>query len=181
MKTKTIEVHLKALCRFLALIYLFCVLEVYAQKATVVIFMAEDCPVSLSQSVELKALEVEFADQIDFTYLFPISSDMEAVAAFMDRADLYGSWAIEGAFERAKKLKATTMPEALLFGHSGQLTYQGRIDNSFSKIGQRNRGERVRDLQLAMKRTVDDPGAFLVRTQPVGCLLPLQKIKEPKK
>jgi hypothetical protein len=73
------------------------------------------------------------------------------------------------------------MPEALLFSHSGQLTYQGRIDNSFSKIGQRNRGERIRDLQLAMQRTLDDPGTFLVRTQAVGCLLPLQKIEESNK
>jgi hypothetical protein len=167
--------------RVFALICLFCVLEVCAQRAKVVILMAEDCPVSLSQSVELNALENEFADRIDFSYLFPISSDNEAVTAFMHRAGLHGTWSIEGAFERAKDLKATTMPEALLFSHSGQLTYQGRIDNSFSKIGQRNRGKRIRDLQSAMQRTIDDPGAFLVRTQPVGCLLPLQKIEESNK
>ena len=167
--------------RVLVLICLFCVLELSAQKAKVVILMAEDCPVCLSQSVELYALENEFADRIDFNYLFPISADYEAVTAFMDRAGLHGTWSIEGAFERAKELKATTMPEALLFSRSGQLTYQGRIDNSFSKIGQRNRGERIRDLQLAMQRTLNDPGTFLVRTQAVGCLLPLQKIEESNK
>jgi hypothetical protein len=34
---------------------------------------------------------------------------------------------------------------------------------------------------LAMQRTLDDPGTFLVRTQAVGCLLPLQKIEESNK
>ena len=171
------EVHLRMLYRILILMCLFSALDVFGQRTFVVVLMSEDCPVSLSQSVELNALEKEFADRIDFTYLFPISTDHEAVRAFMTKAGLHGSWVIEGAFERAKELRATTMPEALLFSRTGQITYRGRIDNSFSKIGQRNRGTRSRDLRLAMQRTLDDPGTFMVRTQPVGCLLPLHKIE----
>lgn len=150
--------------------------QVQAQNPTVEIFLSEDCPISLSQSVELRQLEADYAEKVDFVYRFPMSVDEEAVKEFMRKAQLNAPFTMEGAFERAKEIGATTMPEVFLYNAEGMLTYRGRIDNSFAKVSQRNRGKQVRELHLAIERVLNDPGTFFIANEAVGCLISDKKV-----
>lgn len=144
----------------------------WAQKGQVIIFLSEDCPVSLSQSVEIRTLEGQFGEDYDFTYAFPISKRQSEVEEFLQKAQLSGDVVLEGALERAHELQATTLPEAFVFNTQDELVYRGRIDNSFARIGKRNRGDRIRDLFHALYDNLRYPHMSLRVTEPVGCLIP---------
>lgn len=163
--------------KFLSLTLLLWMLpaSMKAQSSEVWIFLAEDCPVSLSQSLELKALEDQFGSQFTFVYAFPISSDEAAVDAFLTKAKLNGRVLLEGAWEQAHAWGATTMPEAFVFDATGRKVYQGRIDNSFSQIGQRQRGKVVRDLYELLSDLMQNAPIAFRQTAPVGCLIPTTK------
>lgn len=145
------------------------------QSAEVWVFLSEDCPVSLSQSLELKALEDQFGSQYTFVYAFPISSDETAIQAFLNKAKLNGKVMITGAWEQAHAWGATTMPEAFVYDATGRKVYQGRIDNSFSQIGQRQRGKVVRDLYELLSDLMQNAPIAFRQTAPVGCLIPTTK------
>ena len=148
-----------------------------AQEREVWVFLSEDCPVSLSQSLELSDVEEAFGHKFAFHYAFPIAQDESAVRAFMQKAALKGvECLIEGAFDKAKALEATTMPEVFVFNAAGRLVYRGRIDNSFARVGQRNRGERIRELYEVLRQCLEDDDILYRENKAVGCLIPEHKI-----
>lgn len=163
--------------RLLPLLLLFEMLSISlkAQSSEVWVFLSEDCPVSLSQSLELRALEEQFGSQFSFVYAFPISSDVAAVNTFVKKANLKGKILLEGAWEQAMAWGATTMPEVFVFDADGRKVYQGRIDNSFSQIGQRQRGVIVRDVYDVLTDVLRNVPIAFRQTAAVGCLIPQKK------
>jgi hypothetical protein len=163
--------------RFTLLVYgLIVSLLTFGQKREVIIFLSEDCPISLSQSVELRDIESQFGEAFHFVYYFPISSSEKEVVEFINKAQLKGDIIIDGAWEKSQELGATTVPEVFVYSDKKRLVYRGRIDNSFAQIGQRNRTNRERDLYTAMQECLTLSQMAFRQTDPVGCYIPKVKI-----
>jgi len=141
----------------------------------VLVFLSPDCPISISQSLELKALEEEFKTQVEFTYYFPLSEKEKGEnREFLVKMGLNEKAIGTQAWEKSQELKATTMPEVFVFKEE-RLAYRGRIDNSFVALGKRRRAGIERELYLILTELNSAPFRSFESTPPIGCLIPTKK------
>ncbi len=146
-----------------------------AKSISVLVFLSPDCPISISQSLELKALEEEFKEAVVFEYYFPLSEKVKGEnRAFLEKMGLNKDAIGPDAWEKAQELKATTMPEVFVFKDQ-RLAYRGRIDNSFVALGKRRRAGIERELYLVLAELHSAPFRNFDFTDPIGCLIPSKK------
>ncbi len=146
-----------------------------AKTISVLVFLSPDCPISISQSLELKALEEEFQKEVFFEYYFPLSEKLQGEnRAFLEKMGLNAKAIGLNGWEKAQELKATTMPEVFVFKDQ-RLAYRGRIDNSFVALGKRRRAGIERELYLVLAELHSAPFRNFDFTDPIGCLIPSKK------
>lgn len=109
---------------------------------TVYVFLHEDCLISQYYTVTLKELYTDYAGkEVRFQGVFPnVSSTELGMLVF---AEKYG---IDFPLEQDKKnslanrFGATVTPEVVVYDEACKsIVYQGRIDNSYQRIGRRRR------------------------------------------
>jgi peroxiredoxin len=147
--------------------------ELAGTKATVVVFMSFECPISISYSPQLAemakrhapqgvsfvgvcASETETADSVarqaaDFKLGFPVFHDAQgaAVAAF----------------------KAEKTPEVFVLDHNLVLRYCGRIDDSYAARLKRNLLVKTHDLDAALGELVAGKAVSHPVSEAIGCLI----------
>ncbi len=148
------------------------------KKATVLIFVLPDCPVSNAYAPEIKRIVADY--------------EAKKIAAFVVHAD--PDVTIESARKHAKEydyacpvlrdpthllVKATgvTMaPEVAVFGPDRKVLYRGRIDDLYVDYGKRRPAPTTRDLRDALDAILQGKAVAAPTTKVIGCHLP-----EPKK
>lgn len=141
------------------------------KKAIVLIFTAIDCPIGNSYAPEFQRLYTEYAAQgvafyavqsdgnetpehaqkyaADFGYRFPMILDSKQVLA--------------------RRVGATTTPEAAVLSQAGELMYLGRIDDKYPSIGKSRYAATELDLRNAISAVLMKRPVHPDRTTPVGC------------
>ncbi|MBI1315404.1 hypothetical protein GC167_00895 [bacterium] len=139
-------------------------------ECRVVVFLSPECPISKSQTPELRALEKSFPD-VPFAYFFPVQNTTEAQArAFCAQYGLTGSvQAGSVAFDEARALEATTLPECFVLDTRGAILYSGRIENSHARPGKRKAMAGERDLYNALSALQNSRKPPVAQTPAVGC------------
>lgn len=101
-------------------------------KATVLLFLSTDCPVSAKYTSRLNNLYSEFSPKgVRFEALFP--NDLEtrpSVEAYMAERQYQFPFQIDIGAQRAKQLSVSIVPTAVVLDGNGKAVYEGAIDDN---------------------------------------------------
>lgn len=106
-------------------------------KATVLFFVAHDCPISNAYAPEINRLDNSYSPKGVVFYLVYAEKDLTAAQA-RARARSYGykfPALLDTRLSLARQLGATVTPEAVVFDPNGHVLYRGAIDNLYADFG----------------------------------------------
>jgi peroxiredoxin len=143
-------------------------------SVTVYVFLAEDCPISQSATLELKSLFREYnSNRVEFTGVFANSASTEAgMAQFRQKYEIPFSLKFDAANRIMKSLGARVTPEVFVVQQaSRRVLYKGRIDNSFARVGQRRQIVTAYELREALSAITGGRPVPVKETQAIGCFI----------
>ncbi|MGH7972517.1 MAG: redoxin family protein [Limisphaerales bacterium] len=128
-------------------------LGTFTNKATVLIFVAVDCPVSCRYAPELRRLRSEFEPRgISFWLVYPNADESAESIWRQDREyQLDFNVARDPGHELVRRSKVRVTPEAAVFIPGGKLVYAGRIDDQQAAFGQTRAQATKHDLEDLLK------------------------------
>jgi hypothetical protein len=142
-------------------------------KATVIVFVSTDCPISNRYAPDIRKLHDTYEkDGVAFWLVYPNPADSVA-----DIRDHVKSFAFPGTplrdvkHDLVKVAGATITPEAAVYDAKGTLMYRGRIDDRYSAVGIEKAQATQHDLQDAIAATVAGKPVKQKLTQAVGCYI----------
>lgn len=145
-------------------------------RASVLCFVTTDCPIANAYAPVLQTLADELAEApLDF-YLVHVDPDVppDAVRAHAREYGLRQTLLLDPHQRLARALGITCTPEVAVVTAGGELSYRGRIDDRYRALGRRRPQPTRRDLRLHLAALLEPgPPPAPVRTEAVGCLLPL--------
>lgn len=143
-------------------------------KATVVLFVAVDCPISNRYAPELARIQGEYGPKgVKFVRIYLDSSFSSA--DFREHAEefkLAMPAVLDAKHEIVKLVGATVTPEAAVLGSDGLLKYRGRIDDSYLEHGRLRLEEPRRDLRIALDEVLAGKPVSVPLTPAIGCGIP---------
>jgi len=146
--------------------------ELKGGKATVIVFVSFECPVSTSYTPTLLELHKQYADKgVSFVALCPCDEDAAAVARQAKEFRIPFPVFRDNKFAAADAFKADVTPEAFLVDGQFQLRYRGRIDNSYYARLKKNSQTTRQDLKQALDELLAGKDITEPATRPIGCTI----------
>lgn len=145
-------------------------------KYQVLIFLGVECPVARQYGAKLAPLAEQFRGKpVQFIGINSNPQDSSAeVAKFQKEMSIKFAMIKDSSQLIAKRFKATRTAEAVLVDSSGQVLYQGRIDDQFSPGVARGKVT-SHDLRDAIASAIEGKSISTTRTPPVGCAITFKK------
>lgn len=144
-------------------------------RAVVIVFLGTECPIANSSIPRLNELAEQCRQKkIEFFGVLssPTLSHRE-VAAHSREFDVRFPMLFDGLGDLRERLNATHSPHAFVLTPSGDVLYQGAIDDQFvSPAGRRRNEPRQLWLRDAVTAVMSGKPIETSQTEPVGCLLP---------
>ncbi|NIM00994.1 MAG: redoxin family protein [Acidobacteria bacterium] len=142
-------------------------------RATVVVFVRVDCPISNRYAPELMRIHDAFVERgVAFWLIYPDpAATDDAIRSHLEEYG-YPIRALkdpEHAF--VERAGAEITPEAAVFDARGRLVYRGRIDDRYVAFGKSRPQPTRRDLVLALEAVLEGRAIENDRTKAVGCFL----------
>lgn len=140
----------------------------------VYVFMGEECIISQYYTLTLKQLWKEYASEsIHFKGLFPNpSSSPEKIKSFQDKYDLPFPLSLDLQQEQMHRFGAKVTPEVVVFDKTNQqILYQGRIDNTYFRVGKRRAVTTRTELDEVLQAIQADEKPAVENTTAVGCFI----------
>jgi thiol-disulfide isomerase/thioredoxin len=144
-------------------------------KATVLLFIAVDCPISNRYAPEYGRIHADYAGKgVEIVRVYIDDTVPKAdIVKHADEFNLAMTRAIfDGKHVLVKALGVTVTPEAAVVGPDGTLLYRGRIDDLYVSHGRLREGEYRRDLREALTEIVDGKPVSVPFTNATGCGIP---------
>jgi hypothetical protein len=149
--------------------------------ASVIYFIATDCPISNSYAPEIQKVCRDYADRGVSCSLMYEDLDTARAPATLDAAVRkhldeyrYGD-AIPAAVDRtramATRARATVTPEAIVVDRAGAIRYRGRIDNFYAAPGKPRPRVTEHDLRDALDAVLAGRAVATPETRAVGCYI----------
>jgi hypothetical protein len=144
------------------------------RRATVLLFITNDCPISNAYAPEIHRLcDAYMPQRVDFylVYADPALSAADARKHYQD----YGytcSALLDPRHLLARKAGATVTPEAAVFLPDGREIYRGRIDDLYIDYGKARFTPTTRDLRDVLELVAHDRPVEGRTTVAVGCHIP---------
>ena len=143
-------------------------------KADVLFFISDECPISNAFAREIARICADYKSKgigCDLVYVDSGISDDQA----RKHAQEYGHGDYPKIVDRRRELvKATGVtvtPEAAVVDREGKVVYRGRIDDSFSALGQPRRPVKDADLRNALDAVVAGRPVEKPETKALGCFI----------
>jgi thiol-disulfide isomerase/thioredoxin len=144
-----------------------------AAKATVLLFLAHDCPISNRYLPELERLRAAYAPRGVRFFAVYAEPGLAPEQARRHRQE-YGV-AVPALVEAWRPLVratgATVTPEAVVLSPDGALLYRGRIDDLYADFGTKRPRATRRELREALEAILDGRPVAAPRTPAVGCFI----------
>ena len=143
-----------------------------ASKPTLYLFLSDECVITQYYITTLNALVDEYGREVDMVAVFPnFSSKKKKIEAFYEKYKLNIPYKTDYYKKLSRSLGATVTPEAILLNSDGEIIYQGRIDNSYVRIGKRRRVVTTSELSDAISALVKNEEIEVSRTEAIGCFI----------
>ena len=142
-------------------------------KYTVYVFMAETCPICQYHVLSLKKFNKTYSEKgFRFVLVFPNAlSSKKTIKKFMKEYDFEMEYIIDDKQSLVNKYRATVTPEVYIEGRSREKIYNGRIDNTFERIGVRRTVTTSFDLRDILEQLDQGDEKGILHSEPVGCLI----------
>jgi hypothetical protein len=144
------------------------------KRATVLLFITNDCPISNAYAPEVKRLcDAYMPKRVDFylVYADPALNAADARKHYLD----YGykcSALLDPKHILARKAGATVTPEAAVFLPDGREVYRGRINDLYVDYGKARFAPTTNDLRDVLELIAQDRAVQERTTVAVGCHIP---------
>ena len=142
-------------------------------KASVIVFLAPDCPLSQNYTLTLNALSDKFQNN-RVAFLGIISGKgfkKEEVDSFVNKFKIKFSVLRDEDLNLAAYFKATKTPEAFAVNSEGKILYAGAIDNWAVDLGKHRSVITEHYLEDALKNIVENKEIQIKKTEAVGCFI----------
>lgn len=142
---------------------------------TVYIFLSETCPICQNQTLSLRDLNDKFVSKgIKIVGVFPNieMSDAVSILKFKKKYKLNFEVQLDNSQLISSKLQATVTPQVFVVKNNTQeVLYEGKIDNSFERVGKRR--QIITDFYLrdALLQITQNQCVTVKKTEPVGCFI----------
>lgn len=154
-------------------------------KATVLVFLATDCPIANGMAPELARIHADYSpESVQFYRVY--ADDLlteEDINRHGKDYNLPFPAVHDANLALVKRSGATISPEAAVYDKLGKRVYLGRINNRYEDLGKYRQAATVHDLRNALDAVLDGKAPEIAQTKAVGCYLPKPKISdtnEPK-
>ena len=142
-------------------------------KATVLVFLAHDCPISNALAPELNRLAEKYAAQgvaFFFVYAERALADADAARHARDYA-LAAPVTVDRTGALAARAGAKVTPEAAVFSRTGAVVYRGRINDLFAALGQKRAEPTTHDLRNTLDAVLAGKAPPAATTPAIGCFI----------
>ena len=148
--------------------------------ASVVFFVATDCPVSNAYAPEIQRICREFAPRGVGCSLMYEDVDTAGSRATLDRQvrthlDEYKQTGLPAVVDRrrvvANAVKATITPTAVVVDRQGTVRYRGRVDNLYAALGKTRQQITSHDLRDALDAVLAGRPVAHPETEAIGCFI----------
>jgi len=146
-------------------------------KATVVVFLSFECPVSTSYSPVLTEMKKRYADR-GVTFVGICAGESETAASIAKRiAEFSLGFPVycDNHGLAIAAFKAEKTPEAFVLDHNSVLCYRGRVDDAFAARLKRNQQIKSHDLENALDEIIAGKAVSHPVTEAIGCLISAEK------
>lgn len=147
--------------------------ELPKAKATVLIFLAIDCPIANRYSPLLHRLETQYrASNIRFLGVFSDPNlGREAARRHLAEYDLEMPGVLDPTASLARETGAHVTPEAVVLSPTGAVLYRGRIDNQYVAWGKTRNEATGHDLEDALNSILAGKPIAHPVTKALGCFI----------
>lgn len=144
------------------------------KRATVLLFVATDCPISNRYAPEYARMWKEYARQGVAVYAVYVDADAAPQKARAHAASFGIPCPVLTDPRRAlvRRAGATVTPEAAVFTPDGRRRYHGRIDDRYPALGQRRESVTRRELRDALDAVLAGKPVAAPTAPAVGCFIP---------
>lgn len=144
---------------------------------TVNFFLLEDCKICQYYSPTIQQLYEDYvSENVSFIGYFPnrYSSEKD-IASFKEKYEIPFKLKKEFFQTKTQKYKVTVTPEVVVYNETkGEIIYQGRIDNSYVKLGKQRRVVTKHELNDVLNDLKSGIGIMPFKTDAIGCLITLE-------
>jgi thiol-disulfide isomerase/thioredoxin len=148
--------------------------------ATVVFFVATDCPVSNSYAPEIQRVCREYGSRGVSCSLIYEDVDLHPSTGELDRQVKqhlaeYGYRGMPAAIDRDRTAagfaRASITPQAFVVDRAGEIRYRGRIDNRYAALGKTRQQVTSHDLRDALDAVLAGRVVAAPATEALGCFI----------
>jgi thiol-disulfide isomerase/thioredoxin len=143
-------------------------------KATVLFFVATDCPIANRYAPEMSRIVRDFQPRgisFAFVYVDPSQTSKE-VREHLKEYRLGAPGILDMKHTVVKATGATVTPEAVMLAKNGTMLYRGRIDDLFLEHGRAKVTAKNQDLRNAIKQYLAGKPIKVAQTPALGCSIP---------
>ena len=144
------------------------------RKATALLFITPDCPISNVYAPEYNAICEAYSKQkIAFAVIY-VATDLP-LKALNKHAKDFGYTCpkyVDRKNSFAHRIHAKMTPEVIVVLPNGATAYQGRIDDLYFDYGKRRPKPTQHDLRNALDTVLKGQTPAVTRTTPIGCYIP---------
>lgn len=152
----------------------------HRSRATVVVFLATECPISNEALAGLNRMAAAYAKQ--HVQFFGVLSDhtLRRTDAVRHRDEFRIQFPVlfDPAGDLARQLHATHTPQAVVLDADGHVVYSGAIDDRYTDLTRRRPEVRQPYLANALRSVIANRRIVVSRTEPVGCLIELPRERD---
>ena len=167
---------------FILFFVLFSFNSFSSQNSTieVMLFLSEQCPICKYYTLDLKEMHTKYAsDSVVFTGVFPSkASSKQSITDFKEKYTIPFDLVYDSTQTIARKFQATITPEVVVYDHEKkEVLYQGRIDDSYFRVGKRRPKARNKELATLLHQFTNNQIISITSHPAVGCLITYQTIE----
>lgn len=152
-----------------------CLVAARGERATVLLCLATDCPISDEYLPTIIELVKEYTPRgVSFVGIDPNGIDtLETMSAYAQDHKIAFPFLKDSGGKISRRLLFSVTPEARVFDRDGRLVYSGRIDDRYRRGGASD-PEVKRDLAEALNEVLAGKPVSAARTKAMGC--PIQVV-----
>lgn len=142
-------------------------------RATVLLFVAHDCPISNAYAPEINRIAVQYAKNVRF-FLVYADKEISAEKARSHAKDFGYKMplVIDGKYQLVRATGATVTPQVAVLNADGKRVYLGRISNLYVGFGKKRARVTRHDLRQTLDAIVAGKAVPQATTTAIGCFIP---------
>ncbi len=150
-----------------------CLVDARGSKATVLICMSGDCPISNEYAPTIVKIAKAYSDRgVAFIGINPNGGQtLELMAEYARKHELPFPYVKDSGGKVSRRMLFSVTPEVRVFDAGGKLAYSGRIDDRYRRGGAGDKNV-AKDLERALDEVLSGKPVSASRTKAMGC--PLQ-------